>query len=98
MRSVEGRIEALEQRQREKQEGQPGQAGQGGQLIRLTGLWTQESQAGESYLSGSLSPSSRLLILPNTHKRQEHDPDYVAYLAPPLEKKEEPAARQAGLL
>lgn len=92
MRSVEGRIEALEKRRQERP------AGQDGQLIRLTGLWRQESQTGDSYLTGSLSPSSRLLILPNTHKRQEHDPDYVAYLAPPAEKKAEPAARQEGLL
>ncbi len=96
MRSVEGRIEALESRQRERLTGQEGQAGRDSQLIRLTGLWRQESQAGDTYLSGSISPSSRLLILPNGSKQKDSDPDFVAYLAPPLERK--PEARQAGLL
>ena len=88
MKSIVGRLEALEKAKAEGQEDRL--------LIRLTGLWRGESKAGETYLAGSLSPSSRLLILPNTHKRKESDPDYVAYLAP-QEKKEEPEARRASL-
>jgi len=58
-------------------------------LVRLTGLWKGQSKAGASYLAGSLSPSSKLLILPNTHKRQDSDPDYIAYLAPQEKKDKE---------
>jgi hypothetical protein len=55
-------------------------------LVRLTGLWKSESKTGTHYLAGSLSASSKLLILPNTHKKQASDPDYIAYLTPPDKK------------
>lgn len=51
-------------------------------MIKLTGLWRQESKSGGSYLSGLVSPTSRLLVLPNTHKKDAKEPDYVAFLAP----------------
>lgn len=65
-------------------------------LIRLTGLWKNESKAGTHYLAGSLSASSRLLILPNTHKKQASDPDYIAYLTPQekRDKEAQPAQSQ----
>jgi hypothetical protein len=58
-------------------------------LIRLTGLWRNESKAGDTFLAGSLSPSSKLLILPNGHKQKDSDPDYIAYLAPQEKKAED---------
>jgi len=61
-------------------------------LIRLTGLWKNESKTGATYLVGKLSPSSKILILPNTHKQQASEPDYIAFLAPQLEKKDKEAA------
>ncbi len=66
-------------------------------LVRLTGLWRGESKAGEVYLAGSVSASSRLLVLPNSHKQKPSDPDYIAYLAP-QERKERPQARPGGRL
>lgn len=51
-------------------------------LIRLTGLWIKEGQDGNRHLSGTVSPSSSLVVLPNQSKRREEDPDFVAYLAP----------------
>jgi len=62
-------------------------------LIRLTGLWKGRSKKGTDYLSGSVSPSSKLLIFPNSSKSKESDPDYVAYLAP--NRKEEDRQEQA---
>lgn len=64
-------------------------------LIRLTGLWKTQTKAGETMLSGAVSASSRLLILPNSKKEKPSDPDYVAYMAP-AEKKEGQAVRQTG--
>jgi len=74
MTSLEGRIVKLEQAEAKREAGKKG-------LIRLASLWKGNDEAGE-YLSGSLTLSSRLLILPNTRKKQATDPDYVAYLAP----------------
>ena len=51
-------------------------------LVRLTGLWQNQSKQGESYLVGSISPSSRLLIFPNKRKQRDRGPDFIAYIAP----------------
>jgi hypothetical protein len=51
-------------------------------LIRLTGLWKTDTKAGDTMLAGSISPSSRLVILPNKKKQKDSDPDYVAFMAP----------------
>ena len=56
-------------------------------LVRLTGLWENQSKQGGKYLVGSISPSSRLLIFPNRKKQKDSDPDFVAYIAP-QEKRE----------
>ncbi len=49
--------------------------------VKLTGLWKQKTQAGQPYLAGKVSPTSRLLVFPNSHKETDKDPDYIAYLA-----------------
>ncbi len=64
-------------------------------LIRITGLWKAQTKAGETMLSGSFSPSSKLIILPNSKKEKDSDPDYIAFMAP-YEKKESQPARQSG--
>jgi len=51
-------------------------------MIKLTGLWRQESKSGGSYLSGLVSPTSKLLVLPNRQKKDAKEPDYIAFLAP----------------
>ncbi len=61
--------------------------------IKLTGLWKGKSKSGETFLSGKISPTSRLLVFPNSHKKSEKDPDYIAYLAPGQEE-EQPRARK----
>lgn len=65
-------------------------------LVRLTGLWQGHTDEGDYYLAGSISPSSRLLIFVN-QKVREGDPDFVAYIAPPVEKDKKPRARQRSL-
>jgi len=51
-------------------------------MIKLTGLWKQDSKSGGSYLSGLVSPTSRLLVMPNKHKKSDKEPDYIAFLSP----------------
>jgi hypothetical protein len=58
-----------------------------GNMIRLTGLWERE----KGILSGGLSPSARLVILPNKIKKNSGDPDFIAYLAAPSSSQEEKA-------
>jgi hypothetical protein len=48
--------------------------------VKLTGLWKQKDKNGQTFLSGSLSPISKVLIMPNTFKKAEKDPDYFFYL------------------
>ena len=48
--------------------------------IKLTGLWKQKDKNGQTFLSGSLSPISKVLVMPNTFKKTEKDPDYFFYL------------------
>ena len=55
--------------------------------IKLTGLWKQKDKSGQTYLSGSLSPISKVIVMPNTYKKSEKDPDYFFYLGA-NEKKE----------
>jgi len=57
-------------------------------LIRLTGLWKSQTKAGATMLSGSISPTSKLVILPNSKKQKDSEPDYIAFIAP-YEKQEQ---------
>lgn len=66
-------------------------------LIRLTGLWKTHTKAGDTMLTGSFSPSSKLIILPNTKKQKDSDPDYIAFMAPAEKKEEQPARQPSGL-
>ncbi len=56
-------------------------------LIRLTGLWRSQTKAGDTMLSGGISPTSKLIILPNSRKQKDSEPDYIAFMAP-YEKQE----------
>jgi len=84
--AIEGEMRGLEARigKLERVEGR--QEAREKSLIRLASLWKSNDKAGE-YLSGSLSLSSRLLILPNMRKSQATDPDSIAYLAPASQEK-----------
>ena len=55
--------------------------------VKITGLWKQKDKNGNTYLSGSLSPISKVLVMPNTFKKEEREPDYFFYLGANQEKK-----------
>lgn len=69
-----------------------------GGMVRLTGLWKGQTKAGDVMLSGAISPSSKLIVLPNNKKSGDKDPDYLAFIAqPPERKKPEKPAINGGL-
>lgn len=59
-----------------------------GEMVKLTGLWKQKDKSGQTYLSGSLSAISKVMVMPNTFKKSEKDPDYFFYLGSTKEKRE----------
>lgn len=50
--------------------------------IRLTGLWKGTDREGNTFLSGNLNPITNLVVMPNTFKKGEKEPDYFVYLTP----------------
>lgn len=66
-------------------------------LIRLTGLWKTQTKAGDTMLAGSFSPSSKLVILPNSKKQKASDPDYIAFMASQEKKEDQPVQQNIGL-
>ncbi len=64
------------------------------ELIKLTGLWKSKTKKGETLLSGSLNAVTSIVILPNTFKKSEKDPDFNIYLK--ARDKETAAAKPAA--
>ena len=51
--------------------------------VLLTGLWEGKTQNGAAYLSGTLSPSAKLLIFRNGFQREgTNDPTHQLYVVP----------------
>lgn len=61
---------------------------QTGNMIRLTGLWDRGG-----ILTGGLSPSAKLVIMPNRIKKSSSDPDAIAYLQAPVASSQAEPAR-----
>ena len=55
--------------------------------LKLTGLWRGKDRNGETFYSGSVNPTVRLMIFKNSYKKEDRDPDLIAYLVP-AEKKD----------
>jgi len=50
-------------------------------LIKLTGVWKNTDKNGNEYFSGGMSVFTKILIMKNTFKEGEKDPDFYVYLA-----------------
>ena len=58
-------------------------------MIRLGGLWENQSAAGTTYLSGTLG-GGKLLAFRNTFKKDgSNDPDWILYIAPRAERRDD---------
>lgn len=61
-------------------------------MIKLSGLWTGKDKNNNPMMSGNLTASLKFLILKNTNKRSEKDPDYILNIAKIEKEKPESAA------
>lgn len=63
-------------------------------MVRLGGLWKNETKDGKSYLSGTFG-GARVLIFPNGYKKDgSNDPDFILNLAPNQPKEGKPQQQQ----
>ena len=65
-------------------------------LVEVCALWKQESKSGDTYLSGSLSKNTKVLVLKNSFKSKDNEPDYRIYLAPKLRDGQAPEGGGGG--
>ncbi len=49
-------------------------------MIRLCGLWVQDKN-GKKYMTGNLSPTTKVLMFRNEKKSGANDPDYILFIA-----------------
>lgn len=63
-------------------------------MIKLTGLWLNETKDGVKYFAGNLG-GGRVLIFKNKHKEEDKHPDYVMYLAE-IKKKDDDSGGDPG--
>ncbi len=50
-------------------------------LTEIFALWKNTSKSGETYLQGTLG-NAKVLVLKNTRKEKESQPDYRVFVAP----------------
>lgn len=50
--------------------------------IRICSLWRNTAKDGTSYLMGSFTFGTKLLVYPNKYKKTDKDPDYVVSIVP----------------
>ena len=59
-----------------------------GELIKIGGLWEGKDKNGNKYFSGSFTYGTKLLVMSNSFKEKDNEPDYIVYLTK-KEKQEE---------
>ena len=62
-------------------------------LIRLGAMW--ESNSGKSVMTGTINRDTRIIVLKNTKKEKDNQPDYHLFLAP-NEKRDEESGGYGG--
>ena len=50
-------------------------------LIKVGGLWKNKDKNGNDYFSGNFTYGTKLLVMTNSYKDKENDPDYMVYIA-----------------
>jgi len=59
-----------------------------GDLVKIGALWTNTDRNGNRCLTGRMGDAV-LLVFKNQFKQEDKQPDYIAYVARPTEKKED---------
>jgi hypothetical protein len=50
-------------------------------MLKFTGLWKGKTKSGNTCLTGPVNQFLRLVVLQNTRKQKDNDPDYVAFFS-----------------
>ena len=50
-------------------------------LIKIGGLWKNKDKNGNDYFSGSFTYGTKLLVMANTYKEKDNDPDDMVFIA-----------------
>jgi len=66
-------------------------------LLKICGVWKNKDKNGNEYFSGNYTYGTKLLIMHNSYKEKNSDPDYIVYLAPKKSKREEDSDSQADI-
>lgn len=64
--------------------------------LKLAGLWKTRDRNGNVFLSGRLNTMNKILILPNTGKQKDEDPDYFFYIAPLKARRPDGSGKREG--
>ncbi|HHT09853.1 MAG TPA: hypothetical protein PLK24_06400 [Atribacter sp.] len=64
--------------------------------LKLAGLWKTRDRNGNVFLSGRLNTMNKILILPNTGKQKDEDPDYFFYIAPLKPRRPDGSRKKEG--
>ena len=51
------------------------------ELLKLGGLWKNKDKNGNDYFSGNFTYGTKLLILKNTFKEKNNEPDYNIFIS-----------------
>ena len=57
-------------------------------LIKIGGLWQNKDKNGNDYFSGGFTYGTKLLVMSNTFKDKDNEPDFIVYVG----KKDKPEA------
>jgi len=55
-------------------------------LIKIGGLWKNKDKHDNDYFSGGFTYGTKLLVMANTFKEKDNEPDYIVYIG----KKDKP--------
>jgi|TARA_B100001964_G_scaffold5097_1_gene5517 hypothetical protein len=50
-------------------------------LLKIGGLWENKDKNDNTYFSGTFTYGVKLLVMKNTFKEKDNEPDYMVYLA-----------------
>ena len=59
-------------------------------LIKIGGLWQNKDKNGNDYFSGGFAYGTKLLVMSNTFKDKDNEPDFIVYVG----KKDKPEAEE----
>lgn len=63
-------------------------------MITISGLWEGKDKNTNFMLSGKMNPSAKYVIVKNSYKRNERDPDYWLMVAKIDKKPADPVAEE----